>query len=74
MAFTIEEFSQEAHRILAADPGPEGRKKVGELVGRACTDPDFVAKHTCPMTAPNGKSFTRIRNSVSAFSAMSIMA
>jgi len=23
MAFTLEEFSAEAHRILAADPGPE---------------------------------------------------
>ena len=45
MAFTLEEFSTEAHRILAADPGPEGRKKICELVSRACTDPEFVAKH-----------------------------
>ena len=45
MAYTIEQFSEEAHRILAADPGPEGRKKICELVSRACTDPDFVAKH-----------------------------
>ena len=45
MAFTLEQFSQAAHRILAADPGPEGRKKIGELVSRACTDPDFIAKN-----------------------------
>ena len=45
MAFTLEEFSAEAHRILAADPGPEGRKKICELVSRASTDPEFVAKY-----------------------------
>ena len=45
MAFTLEEFSTEAHRILAADPGPEGRKKICELVSRASTDPEFVAKY-----------------------------
>ena len=45
MAFTLEEFSAEAHRILAANPGPDGRRQVCELVSRACTDPEFVAKH-----------------------------
>jgi predicted metal-dependent enzyme (double-stranded beta helix superfamily) len=45
MAFTLEHFSAEAHRILAADPGPEGRKKVSELVSKACADPGFVAKY-----------------------------
>ena len=54
MAYTIEQFSQEAHRILAADPGPEGRKKIGELVSRACTDPDFVANHL-PDNGPERK-------------------
>ena len=73
MAFTLEQFSQEAHRILAADPGPEGRKKIGELVSQACTDPDFIAKNY-PMTVPNGKFSMRIQNSVSAFSVMFTMA
>ena len=45
MAFTLDQFSAEAHRILAADPGPEGRKKICELVSRASTDPEFVAKY-----------------------------
>ena len=54
MAFTLEQFATEAHKILAADPGPEGRKKICELVGRACTDPDFVAKYL-PDDGPDRK-------------------
>src|SRR5262249_8666023 len=45
MAYTIEQFSVDCHRILAADPGPEGRKKVCEMVKKACADGDFVATH-----------------------------
>jgi predicted metal-dependent enzyme (double-stranded beta helix superfamily) len=45
MSYTLEQFSSEAHRILTADPGPEGRRKVCELVQKACTDAEFVAKH-----------------------------
>jgi predicted metal-dependent enzyme (double-stranded beta helix superfamily) len=54
MAFTLEQFATEAHKILDADPGPEGRKKICELVSRACNDPDFVAKHL-PDDAPDRK-------------------
>jgi len=54
MAYTIEQFSQDAHRILAADPGPVGRKKVCELVSRACTDNAFVTKHL-PDDGPDRK-------------------
>ena len=45
MAYTLEQFSEDCHRILSADPGPAGRKKVCELVQKACTDPDFVTRH-----------------------------
>ena len=45
MAYTLEQMSTDMHGILADDPGPEGRKKVCELVSRACTDPDFVHRH-----------------------------
>jgi len=45
VAYTLEQFSADCHRILAADPGPEGRRKVCELVQRACTDADFVRRH-----------------------------
>ncbi len=45
MGYTIEQFSADCHRVLAADPGPQGRKQVCELVQKACTDTDFVAKN-----------------------------
>jgi len=54
MAFTLEQFATEAHKILATDPGPEGRKKICELVSVACTDPEFVAKHL-PDDGPDRK-------------------
>ena len=38
MGYTLEQFSADCHRALAADPGPDGRKKVCELVQKACTD------------------------------------
>ena len=54
MAYTLEQFSADCHRILAANPGPEGRKQVCERVKQACADPDFVAKHL-PDNAPDRK-------------------
>jgi hypothetical protein len=45
MTHTLEGFAAECHRILVADPGPEGRKKVATLVGEVCGDEEFVAKH-----------------------------
>jgi hypothetical protein len=45
MGYTLEQFSEDCHRILAADPGPEGRKKVCEAVSKACTDAEFVQRH-----------------------------
>ena len=45
MAYTIEQFSQDCRGVLTADPGPDGRRKVCELVSRACTDPEFVRRH-----------------------------
>jgi hypothetical protein len=54
MAFTLQQFADEAHKILAANPGPDGRKNVCELVSRACTDPEFVAKYL-PDDGPDRK-------------------
>jgi predicted metal-dependent enzyme (double-stranded beta helix superfamily) len=45
MGYTLEQFSRECHRILAADPGVEGRKKVCALVKDLLKDEDFVATH-----------------------------
>ena len=54
MAYTLEQFSADCHRVLAADPGPQGRKKICELVQKACTDADFVSRHL-PDDGPDRK-------------------
>jgi predicted metal-dependent enzyme (double-stranded beta helix superfamily) len=54
MAYTIEQMSDEMHNIIRADPGPEGRKKVCELVKKACADAEFVGKHL-PEDGPERK-------------------
>jgi len=45
MAHTIEAFSADCHRILKAEPGPGGRKKVCVLLQDVLKDPSFVAKN-----------------------------
>lgn len=51
MSYTLEQFSTDCHNILAADPGPSGRKKVCDLVQKACLDTEFVNKHL-PQNGP----------------------
>ena len=45
MAYTLEQLSADMHNVLAADPGPQGRLKVCDLVKKACADKEFVSKH-----------------------------
>ena len=45
MGYTLEQFSTECHRILAEDPGVEGRKKVCALVQDVLKDENFVSTH-----------------------------
>ena len=45
MGYTLEQFSSECRRILAEDPGVEGRKKVCALVQDVLKDEDFVSTH-----------------------------
>jgi hypothetical protein len=45
MAYTLEQFSSECHRILSEDSGAAGRKKVCALVQDVLQDEDFVATH-----------------------------
>src|SRR5580698_6336449 len=45
MERTLQEFSAELHRILAADPGPNGRKQVCKVVQEMCVDNNFVGKY-----------------------------
>jgi hypothetical protein len=45
MGYTLEQFSAECHRILASNPGAEGRKRVCALVEDVLKDEAFVAAH-----------------------------
>ena len=45
MAYTLEQLAKEAHDALKAEPGPGGRKKVADLLGKVLTDSAFIAKH-----------------------------
>ena len=45
MGYSLEEFSYECRRILAADPGVEGREQVCALVREVLKDDAFVAAH-----------------------------
>jgi hypothetical protein len=42
---TLEEFSAACHRILRADSGPEGRKKLSTLVEETLKDGEFIAAY-----------------------------
>jgi hypothetical protein len=42
---TLEEFSAACHRILKADSGPEGRKKISALVQEVLKNEEFIATH-----------------------------
>jgi predicted metal-dependent enzyme (double-stranded beta helix superfamily) len=43
MGATLEQFAGECHRILEAEPGPEGRKDVASLLEQYLKDESFVA-------------------------------
>jgi len=45
MSYTLAQFSDACHRILADDPGAAGRKKVCALVEEVLKDDGFVAAH-----------------------------
>jgi len=45
MGHTLEQFAAACHRILAAEPGPEGRQKVCALVQDVLKDEAFIATH-----------------------------
>jgi predicted metal-dependent enzyme (double-stranded beta helix superfamily) len=45
MSHTLEQFSAQCHKILKAEPGPVGRRKVCELLQNVLKDETFVAKN-----------------------------
>ncbi len=44
----LEKFAAECHRILAADPGPDGLEAVREKLEPLLVDDEFVATHLGP--------------------------
>jgi hypothetical protein len=45
MSYTLERFAKEVHDALKAEPGPNGRKKVCDIVQSVLKDEAFVATH-----------------------------
>jgi hypothetical protein len=45
MGHTLETFAAECHRLLTAQPGPEGRQKVCALLQVVLKDDGFLAAH-----------------------------
>lgn len=43
MAISVEAFGRQVHDIIAADPGPDGRRKICALVQTVLKDSDFIA-------------------------------
>lgn len=52
MSHTIESFSAECRRLIAAENGPSGREKVRRLLESVLQDEAFVAKYLDPLEAP----------------------
>ena len=48
MPYSLDQFSSDCRAALLKDPGPAGREQVRQYTERACSDPDFVAKHLGP--------------------------
>ena len=48
MAYTLEEFSADCHRILKADPGPAGREQVRQKLEKLLLEDDFVDANCGP--------------------------
>lgn len=45
MAYTLEQFSQDCHDALTADPGPGGRQRIAEHLEQLLANADFVAEY-----------------------------
>jgi hypothetical protein len=45
MGHTLNSFAADCHRVLMAEPGPAGRKKLCHLLQDVLRDADFIATH-----------------------------
>ncbi len=48
MAYTIDQFAADCRAALLKDPGPAGREHLRQFTEKACSDPQFVARHLGP--------------------------
>lgn len=48
MSYTLEQFAADCREALKKDPGPGGVEIARQCVAKACSDPEFVAKHLGP--------------------------
>lgn len=51
MAYTLDDFAADCHRILKADPGPAGREAVRKKMQELLMEDAFVAAHCGPNTS-----------------------
>ena len=59
MAYTLEEFCQDAKNAMKADRGDAGREKAREHLARLLKDKDFVAANCSPGHPPGTKLLYR---------------
>lgn len=45
MSYSLENFSADSRAALLKDSGPAGRELVRQYTEKACSDPEFIAKH-----------------------------
>ena len=55
MSYTLEQYSADCRAALLKDPGPAGRELVRRYTEKACSDPDFVARHIGPNASDERK-------------------
>ena len=48
MTYSLDQFAKDCRSALLKDPGPAGRDLCRQYTEKACSDPDFVAKHFGP--------------------------
>lgn len=53
MAYDLDQFKTDCHKILSADPGPKGREEVRVRLERLLSNPDFIARY-CADDTPQG--------------------
>ena len=59
MAYTLEQFCQDAKAALKADPGDRGRERARDLLAKLLKEKDFVDRYCSPEEKPGTKLLYR---------------